>query len=556
MTADCDKAQLFNAYFSSVFTTEDKSSLPSIAKELDVSNSAIMLDSVQTTSSEVFDLLSTLDVCKACGPDLICARLLKEGAAELSFSLADLFNKSLRDSVLPLDWVSANICPVYKKGDKHCVSNYRPISLTCILSRVLEKLVYAKLYFMLEDNGLLSNHQFGFRHKQSTTTLLLSAVNDWAATLNCHQSVHCLFLDLSKAFDSVPHERLLLKLQLFGVGGSLLLWFRNYLTTRRQRVVLNGTYSNWLPVTSGVPQGSILGPLLFIMYLNDLDEVITCDYSAYADDVMLYHQIASYEDCCFLQSNLDSFLQWCSRWQMSLQPQKCEALCITNKRLPIDFTYYCSTYPLGWSKSVKYLGVVINGHLTWSDHCKSVCSKATRVLNFLRRKLYCCSSVAKSRAYSALILPLFLYSCQVWLPHYQKDIMVLESVQRRAARWVCNSQLNPSCYSWTHSSDVCISRLGWPSIMARLTASCLLFVFDLLHKRFAMSFSDFFKFNTSVTKSHSMTLVCKQSVVNAYRYSFFVNSVFIWNRLPFSVVSVTSRSVFRSSVYKFLCVDS
>ncbi len=474
----------------------------------------------------------------------------------MSSSLADLFNKSLQDSVLPLDWVSANICPVYKKGDKHCVSNYRPISLTCILSKVLEKIVHAKLYSMLEENKLLSNHQYGFRRQRSTTTLLLSAVNDWGNTLNSHQSVHCLFLDMSKAFDSIPHERLLLKLQLFGVGGSLLLWFRNYLTTRRQRVVLNGIYSNWLPVTSGVPQGSILGPLLFIVYMNDLDNVITCDYKMYADDVTLYHRIVSYDDCSFLQSNLDSFMQWCSRWQMSLQPHKCEALCITNKRLPIHFTYQCSNYSLKWSESVRYLGVVINSRLTWSDHCKSVCSRATGVLNLLRRKLYCCSSVAKSHAYCALILPMFLYSYQVWLPHYQKDILVLESIQKRAARWICNSRLDPSCCSWDPTSDICISRLGWPSIMTRLTVSCLLFLFDLFHNRFAMSFFDYFQFNTSSTKSHPMTLVCKQSVVNAYRYSFFVNLIFIWNRLPFSIVSVSSRNIFRSSVYKFLCVDS
>jgi len=212
LISDYEKAQFFNTYFNSVFTTEDKSSLLSISEELGVLNSNIILDSIQTTSSEVSDLLSTLDVNKACGPDLICARLLKEGAAELSFSLADLFNKSLWDSVLSLDWVSANVCPVYKKGDKHCVSNYRPISLTCIISKVLERIVHAKLYSMLEDNKLLSNHQYGFRRQRSPASLLLSAVNDWGIALNCHQSVHCLFLDLSKAFDSVPHERLLLKL--------------------------------------------------------------------------------------------------------------------------------------------------------------------------------------------------------------------------------------------------------------------------------------------------------------------------------------------------------
>ena len=147
------------------------------------------------------------------------------------------------------------------------------------------------------------------------------------------------------------------------------------------------------------------------MYLNDLDKVITCSFKLYADDVTLYHRIASQEDCCFLQNNLDSFLAWCSHWQMSLQPQKCEALCITNKRSLMHFIYQCSNYLLKWSQSVRYLGIVINSHLTWSDHCKSVCSKATKVLNLLRRKLFCCSTVAKCCAYCALVLPIFQYSC-------------------------------------------------------------------------------------------------------------------------------------------------
>ena len=221
-------------------------------------------------------------------------------------------------------------------------------------------------------------------------------------------------------------------------------------------MVLNGTYSSWLPVTSGVPQSSILGSLLFIMYLNDLDKVITCCFKLYADDVILYHPIVSHHDCSFLQDNLNSFLDWCSRWQMSLQPHKCEALCISNKRLLVQFTYYCSVYPLRWSKSVRYLGVVVNNRLTRSDQCRSVCSKATGVLNLLRRKLYCCSTTAKSRAFCALVLPILQYSCQVWLPHYQKDISILELVQRRAAHWVCNSKLNPSCFSWSPSTDICM----------------------------------------------------------------------------------------------------
>ena len=213
-----------------------------------------------------------------------------------------------------------------------------------------------------------------------------------------------------------------MKLQHYGVGGSLLDWLRCFLTTRRQRVVLNGSFSSWLPVISGVPQGSILGPLLFSIYLNDLANFIHCTFKLFADDVVLYHQIVSYEDCLFLQDNLNAFMRWCQKWLMRLQPSKCEALCISNKRSPPMFTYSCDGQPLQWKNVVKYLGVHINQYLTWSDHCKVVCSRATKLLNLLRRMLFYCSPSAKAHFFGALVLPLMQNACLVWLPHYKKDL--------------------------------------------------------------------------------------------------------------------------------------
>ena len=190
------------------------------------SQSALKLDNISISQSEVAEELLMLTVHKTCGPDCMCPRLLKEGAKQLAHSLVKLFNHSVNNGVLSVDWVSANVTPVYKEGDKQCVYNYRPISLTCILCKVLEN---RKLYSLLESHHVLSDAQFGFRAKRSTVSLLLSAVHDWAETLNRRLSTHCIFIDFAKAFDSVPHERLL---EAIGITVALLQWFHTFLTTR------------------------------------------------------------------------------------------------------------------------------------------------------------------------------------------------------------------------------------------------------------------------------------------------------------------------------------
>ena len=170
---------------------------------------------------------------------------------------------------------------------------------------------------------MLCISQYGFRIKRSTTDLLLTAIHDWADSLNNRLSTHCVLIDFAKAFDSVSHERLLLKLQAYGVSGLLLQWFRSFLTTREQRVVINGHSSDWSHVSSGVPQGSILEPLLFIVYVNNISSVVQSNVKMFADDVTLYTTVLTTEDCIQLQNDLDSVSKWCNHWQMKLNPHKC-----------------------------------------------------------------------------------------------------------------------------------------------------------------------------------------------------------------------------------------
>ena len=195
VTSDSAKANLFNQYFVSVFTKEDVSNVPKLHLPTVV---GLTFDHLSMSLSDVCAELSALDTSKACGPDGICPRLLKDGAAEFAIPLAALFNKSLADGVLRLDWVRANITPVFKKCTKHLVSNYRPISLTCVIIKVLERIIFNKLYELLESHQVLCDAQFGFRKKCSTTSLLLSAVNDWASNLNNHLCTHCISIDFAK----------------------------------------------------------------------------------------------------------------------------------------------------------------------------------------------------------------------------------------------------------------------------------------------------------------------------------------------------------------------
>ena len=222
----------------------------------------------------------------------------------------------------------------------------------------------------------ISSCQYGFRKNCSASHLLVQVIHDWAKALDSRKSSHCLFLDFAKAFDSVPHQRLLLKLECLGICGNLLHWFRSYLIDRYQRVVINGHYSEWLPVLSGVPQGSILGPLLFILYVNDLHSLIkSSSLKIYADDVALYTIVSSYQDCVNLQDDLARTYDWSLTWQLKLNPSKCEALNITNKHSPISYTYtigMIGSASVTWRNVVKYLGVVITSNLKWNDHCKRI----------------------------------------------------------------------------------------------------------------------------------------------------------------------------------------
>ena len=274
----------------------------------------------------VKEKLTHLKSTSSPGPDGIHPQVLKEAAEQLAKPLAILFNKSLDVSCLPDVWKLGVVVPIHKKGDRQQASNYRPVSLTSIPRKVLESLIRDCLMSHLEDEQQLSRHQHGFRPKRSCTSQLLEALDEWSSCLEGGDPVDALYLDFRKAFDSVPHQRLLLKVESYGVSGKLKQWIASFLSGRHQQVVIRGCSSLWAPVTSGVPQGSVLEPALFIMYINDLPESVHSSINIFADDTKLYHNVSLSSGSEQLQQDLNALVAWSDKWQLPFSETKCKTL--------------------------------------------------------------------------------------------------------------------------------------------------------------------------------------------------------------------------------------
>ena len=335
-----EKAEVLGSYFQSIYTEEETRSLELAAYCLRSEKNSESLEAITFTPRDVHDELQRINVAKSSGPDQLPGQLLKEGAEWIAEPLSQLFNKSMATGILAGDWTITNITPIHKKkNDKHSPGNYRPISLTSLVVKIAERIIHRKMSVFLEANGKLNPNQHGFRQKHSCQTQLLETVHQWANIINAGQSTHAVFIDFSKAFDTVPHERLLLKLDHVGMRGPLLRWIRGFLTNRKQRVLIDGSCSDWKRVPSGVPQGSILGPLLFLVYIDDISTEPDSPCRLFADDCVIFRKVTSAEDCSLLQTDLSAFIKWTETWQLRVNLSKCKALRITNKWKKILYTY-------------------------------------------------------------------------------------------------------------------------------------------------------------------------------------------------------------------------
>ena len=289
------------------------------------------------------------------------------------------------------------ISPIFKSGDRSSVRNYRPISLLCTVSKVLERIVHEKIIDFLSPT--ISSHQFGFLRKRSVLQQLLVFLHNILSSLSTNSQVDVIYLDISKAFDSIPHDKLLLKLWSVGICGNLWFWFKGYLSSRRQCVSVRGQRSDFLPVLSGVPQGSILGPLLFLIYINDLPTFTSFSFPLlFADDTKCLKHIISISDCHLLQKDLLSLNDWSSTTSLSFNSIKCTLLRFCTKSPLFDYNYSINNNAIVVKKCHRDLGVLMSNTLNWSAHYDAVSSKAYKMLGLLHCSFWrsCCMRAQKT----------------------------------------------------------------------------------------------------------------------------------------------------------------
>ena len=564
-TTDQEKAEVLNQQFSSVFTRENTDDIP-VLDDLPCQTS---LSTINVTVEGVEKKLKKLRTDKSCGPDGIHPLVLKNLSSILSTPLCTIFNTSLKSGQVPTQWKQGIVTAIFKKGRKCLASNYRAVTLTSIVCKLLEDLITEEIMKHLISNNRQDKGQHGFTPKRSTVTNLIQALNIWTEALAHGFPVDVIYLDFEKAFDKVPHERLLRQLQRYGIRGEVLDWIRDYLRERTQKVRVNGVYSTTAPVLSGVPQGSILGPVLFLIFVADSSSITRNFISLYADDTKLFSyllDVAAAEDRftpISIQTDLNILANWCDAMQMSYNIDKCHILHLgkhnpkqkytlpkmTNvKKTTSSVSYDYTFHTLQEVTEEKDLGIVVDDQLNFRLHMNAKVKKANSMIFLIKNTFKYLDKNMFNLLYKSLVRPHVEYASPVWSPTYRMDVDCIEGVQHRATRLI------PALTNLSYTER--LAELKLPTLEYRRLRADLMLIYKYSHNLINLDPS------THCTKcptNQSMLAPTSSTITRGHKFKYQIHhhqgirhrflttrSLNIWNKLQPDTVNANTVNTFKN----------
>ena len=463
--------------------------------------------------------------------------MLRQTALSITPCLTKLFNLSLATGSFPSEWKCARITSIFKSSDSSLPENYRPISILPIVSKLLEQHIHSLVSKHLADNFPISRFQSGFMPLRSAISARCSLSHEWSMELDNGNEVCSVFFDLRKAFDSVPHIHLLDKVATLNLNPHLLQWIECYLSDRSQVVAVGGELSTTKSVVSEVPQGSVLGPLLFVVYIDDVANRITSlsSISVYADDIALYRSIRSPADYPILQSDITAIVTFVEdEKHLKLNESKCSYMLISRKHshtiaTPLFIKTNCA---LEQVDSVKYLGVVLTSDLTWTEHINRICNKTRKLIGLMYIRFHHCHPDLMLTLYKAFIRPHLEYAAQVWDPHLSKDIELVEKTQKFALR-VCTR-------NWSASYPELLEHCQVPTLSERRTTAKLCHLYKILYGLADCEVAPIAQKvpKYSCRRSHPVQLQSIFARTSHFQSTYYCHSISLWNDL--SVNTVTS----------------
>ena len=475
-----DIVEGFASYFQSVYISDDKSVQ---VKEDSISDSnnliypLINIDNI--TITDVEKALTQIKPKVSSGLDQIPCFVVKDCKAVFAGPLTYIFKLSLRTCTFPDEWKLVKISPILKSGDNTCIKNYRPISLMSVFSKVFEIVLHNMLFPLLKS--IIVSNQHGFYPGRSTLTNLSCFSQYVADKLDTRHQVDCVYLDISKAFDRILHSRLISKLSYYGFSENIIKFFESYLFNRQQVVCYNGFNSKLFHQPTGVPQGSVLGPLLFLLYVNDITNHIGNKTLSYADDIKIFSTIDSINDCLTLQRDLLNIAERCNANGLELNLRKCKIVSYSRKKSKFLYDYSISDHIIERADSVKDLGVQFDKCLTFIDHIETITQSSFKTLGFIVRTCACFNNAdAIKTLFQAFIRTKLEYCSLIWSTNYANQSISLEKVQRRCLKYMYNVKFGRFPSRGFDQAKLLIHN-NMSTLENRRKISAVKFLFKILH---------------------------------------------------------------------------